>query len=75
MDGNKGYQEEAHRPTHMLRRLFLDLLLIRWRGCVSAMGVIKLTPSCSSPELISQSILGIFGYTIIQKYVILLSLQ
>ena len=28
-----------HRPTHRFRRLFLDLFLIGWAGCASAMGV------------------------------------
>ena len=50
-DGNKGHQEETHRPTHRFRRLFLDLLLIGWRWCARAMGVIKLPPFCSSPKL------------------------
>ena len=45
LDGNKGHQKERHRPTHRFRSLFLDLLQMRWRGCASAMGVIKLTSS------------------------------
>ena len=56
LDGNKGHQEETHNPTHRFRRLFLDLLSMEWRGCASAMGAIKLSPSCSSPKLICQSI-------------------
>ena len=47
LDGIQGYQEETHRPTHRFRRLFLDLLSIGWRGRASAMGAIKLPPSCS----------------------------
>ena len=38
---NQGRQEETHHPTHMFRRLFLDLLLMGWKGCASAMEVIK----------------------------------
>ena len=40
-DQNQGRQMETHRPTHRFRRLFLDLLLMGWRGCASAMVVIK----------------------------------
>ena len=56
LDGNQGHQEETHHSTHRFRRLFLDLLSMRWRGCSSAMGAIKLPPSCSSPTLMCQSI-------------------
>ena len=56
LDGNKGHQLETHRPTHRFRRLFLDMLSMGWRGSYSAMGAIKLPPSCSSPKLICQSI-------------------
>ena len=56
LDGNKGHQEETHHPTHRFRRLFFDLLSMGWRGCASAMGVIKLPPSCSSPKIMCQSI-------------------
>ena len=56
LDGNQDHQEEAHRPTHRFRRLFLDLLSMGWRGCASAMGAIKLPPSCSSPKIMCQSI-------------------
>ena len=35
---NQGRQEETHNPTHRFRRLFLDLLLMGWRGCASAHG-------------------------------------
>ena len=56
LDGNQRHQEETNRPTHGLRRLFLDLLSIAWRGCASAMGAIKLPPSCSSPKIMCQSI-------------------
>ena len=38
---NQGRQEETHHPSHRFRRIFLDLLLMGWRGCASAMGVIK----------------------------------
>ena len=38
---NQGRQEETHHPTHRFRCLFLDLLWMGWRGCASAMGVIK----------------------------------
>ena len=38
---NQGRQEETHNPNHQFRRLFLDLLLMGWRGCASDMGVIK----------------------------------
>ena len=38
---NQGRQEEAHHPTHRFRRLFLDLPLVGWRGCASAMEAIK----------------------------------
>ena len=55
LDGNTGHQEETH-PTHRFRRLFLDLLSMGWRGRASAIGAIKLPPSCSSPKLIYQSI-------------------
>ena len=50
LDGTKCHQEETHHPTHRYRRLFLDLLSMGWRGCASAMGTIKLPPSCSSPK-------------------------
>ena len=56
LDGNQGHQKETHRPTHRLRRLFLDLLSMGWRGCASAMGAIKLPPSCLSPKIMCQSI-------------------
>ena len=56
LDGNQDHQEETHRPTHWFRCLFLDLLSMGWRGCASAMGAIKLTPSCSSPKIMCQSI-------------------
>ena len=56
LDGNQGHQEETHRPTHRFRRLFLDLLSMGWRGCASAMGAIKLPPSCSIPKIMCQSI-------------------
>ena len=46
LDGNKGHQEETHYPTQRFRRLFLDLLSMGWRGCASAIGAIKLPPSC-----------------------------
>ena len=52
LDGNQGHQEETHR----FLRLFLDLLSMGWRGCASAMGAIKLPPSCSSPKIMCQSI-------------------
>ena len=54
LDGNKGYQEETHHPTLRFRCLFLDLLTMRCRGCASAMGAIKLPPSCSSPKIMCQ---------------------
>ena len=38
---NQGRQEETHNTTHRFRRSFLDLLLMGWRGCASAMGVIN----------------------------------
>ena len=50
LDGNQGHQEETHHPTHRFRRLFLDLLSMGWRWCASAMGAIKLPPSCSSQK-------------------------
>ena len=50
------HQEETHHPTHRFRRLFLDLLSMGWRRCASAMGAIKLPPSCSSPKIMCQSI-------------------
>ena len=50
LDGNKVHQEETHHPIHRFRRLFLDLLSMGRRGCASAMGAIKLPPSCSSPK-------------------------
>ena len=56
LDGNQSHQEETHRPTHRFWRLFLDLLSIGWRGCASAMGVIKLPPSFSSPKIMCQPI-------------------
>ena len=56
LDGNQGHQDETHHPTHRFRRLFLDLLSMGWRGCASAMGAIKLPPSCSSPKIMCQSI-------------------
>ena len=34
MDQNQGRQEETHNLTHRFQRLFLDLLLMGWRGCV-----------------------------------------
>ena len=56
LDGYQGHQEETHHPTHRFRRLFPDLLLMGWRGCACAMGVIKLPPFCSSPKIMCQSI-------------------
>ena len=56
LDGNKGHQEETHHPTHRFRCLFLDLLSMGSRGCASAMGAIKLPPSCSSPKIMCESI-------------------
>ena len=53
LDVNKGHQEETHHPTHRFWRRFLDLLSRGWRGCASAMGAIKLPPSCSSPKITS----------------------
>ena len=38
---NQGRQEETHNPTYMFRHSFLDLLLMEWRGCAIAIGVIK----------------------------------
>ena len=38
------------------RCLFLDLLLIGWRGYANVMGVVKLLTSCSIPKIITQSI-------------------
>ena len=67
LDGNQGHQEETHRPTHRFRRLFLDLLSMGWRGCASAMGAIKLPPSCSSPKIMCQSIYIIKQYTSCKK--------
>ena len=45
----------TNRPTDSFQRLFLDLLLIGWRGCAIAMSLIKLPPSCSSLKRMSQS--------------------
>ena len=56
LDGNKGHQKETHHPTHRFRRLFFDLLSMEWRWCTSAMGAIKLPPSCPSPKIMCQSI-------------------
>ena len=56
LDGNKGHQEKTHHPTHRFRRLFLDPLSMGCRGCASAMGAIKLPPSCSSSKTMCQSI-------------------
>ena len=56
LDGNKGHQEKTHHPTHRFRRLFLDPLSMGCRGCASAMGAIKLPPSCSSSKVMCQSI-------------------
>ena len=56
LDGNKGHQEETHHPAHRFWRLFLDLLSMGWRGCTSAMGAIKLPPSCSISKIMCQSI-------------------
>ena len=53
MEPNQGRQEETHHPIHRFRRLFLDLLLIRWRGCASTMGVITSPLSCSRPKTIN----------------------
>ena len=53
---DRGHQEETHHPTHMFRRLFLDLLSMGWRWCASAMGAIKPPPSCSSPKIMCQPI-------------------
>ena len=50
LDGKIGHQEETHHPTDKFRRLFLNLLSIGRRRCASAMGVIKLPSSCSSPK-------------------------
>ena len=46
----QSFWTETHHSTHRFRRLFLDLLSMGWRGCASAMGAIKLPPSCSSPK-------------------------
>ena len=35
MGQNQGRLEETHHPTHRFQHLFLNLLLIRWRGCAS----------------------------------------
>ena len=51
----KKHQEETYRPTQRFRCVFLDLLLLGWRGCASAMGVIKTPSSCSSPKPFTQS--------------------
>ena len=56
LEVNEGHQEETQHPTHRFRCLFLDLLSMGWRGCASAMGAIKLPPSCSSPKIMCQSI-------------------
>ena len=37
---NEGSQEERHYPTHRYRGLFLDMFIIWWGGCASAMGAI-----------------------------------
>ena len=50
MDENQGHQEETHRPTHRFKRLFPGLILIGSRECTSAMRVIELPSSCSSPK-------------------------
>ena len=39
---NHGLQEETHHPTNRFWRLFFDLILVGWRGCASAIGVIKI---------------------------------
>ena len=56
LDGNRGHQVETHHLTHRFRRLFLDLLSMGWRGCASAMGAVKLPPSCSGPKIMFQPI-------------------
>ena len=56
LDRNKCHQEETHHPNHRFWCLFLGLLSIGWRGCARAMGAIKLSPSCSSPKIMCQSI-------------------
>ena len=38
---NQGRQEETHDQTHGFRRLFLHLLLMGWKWCASAIGVIE----------------------------------
>ena len=40
-DQNQGRQEETLHPIHRFRRLFLNLLLMGWRGYASVMGGIK----------------------------------
>ena len=50
LDGNNGHQQEKNHPNHRFRRLLLDLLSMGWRWCASAMGAMKLPPSCSSPK-------------------------
>ena len=53
---NQGRQEETHHPTHRFRRLFLDLLLMGWGGCASAMGIIKTPPVLVRKPLCNQFI-------------------
>ena len=53
---DQSHQEETRRPIHKFRCLFLNLLLIGWRGCTRAMGVTKLPPFMFSPKPIVQSI-------------------
>ena len=47
---NHGHQDEAHHPSHRIRRLFIDLHLMGLWGCANAIEVTKLQASCSSPN-------------------------
>ena len=72
MDQNKGRQEETPHPTHMFRRLFLDLLLTERAGCASAMGVMDSLPAVLVPKTLcnqfiyyyicSRAAFGIYGF-------------
>ena len=50
---SQGRQEQTHHPIHRFRRLFLDLIVMGWRACASAMVVIKTHILLFSPKAIT----------------------
>ena len=57
MGQNQGRQEETHHPTHRFRHLFLNLLLMGWRGCA---GVTRVTKNSHPPALVRKPLCNQF---------------